>query len=457
MAIATVNPTTGQLVKTFEPLTDSQIEEKLQRAADTFAKYRKAPFADRARMMMKAAVILESGKETYARIMTTEMGKTFRSAVDEAVKCAWVCRYYAENAERFLADEVVETTASRSYIRYQPLGAVLAVMPWNFPFWQVLRFAAPALMAGNVGLLKHASIVPQSALAIEDLFRKAGFPEGAFQTLLIGSQKVERILDDPRVAAATLTGSEGAGVQVGMAAAKRIKKVVLELGGSDPFIVMQSANLEVAITTAVKARIFNNGQSCIAAKRFIVAEPIADEFERKFVSKMEALKVGDPFDEQTELGPLATADGVADLDREVQKTVKAGARVLTGGKPLDRPGNFYAPTVLTNIPKDSPAHREELFGPVASVFRAKNLDHAIQIANDSRFGLGASAWTNDKTERERFINELESGMVFINRMVASDPRIPFGGVKWSGHGRELGAHGIREFTNIKTVWIEEVH
>jgi succinate-semialdehyde dehydrogenase / glutarate-semialdehyde dehydrogenase len=456
MAIATVNPATGQLVKSFEPLTDAQIEEKLQKAADTFSKYRKVPFAERARMMLKAGAILESEKESYARVMTTEMGKTFRSAVDEAVKCAWVCRYYAENAERFLADEVVETSASRSYIRYQPLGAVLAVMPWNFPFWQVLRFAAPALMAGNVGLLKHASIVPQSALMIEDLFRKAGFPEGAFQTLLIGSQKVEKILDDPRVAAATLTGSEGAGVQVGMAAAKRIKKVVLELGGSDPFIVMPSANLEAAVATAVKARIFNNGQSCIAAKRFIVAEKIADEFERKFVSKMEALKVGDPFDEKTELGPLATADGVTDLDRDVQKTVKAGARVLTGGKPLQRPGNFYAPTVLTNIPKDSPAYREELFGPVASVFRAKDLDHAIQIANDSRFGLGASAWTNDKNERERFINELESGMVFINRMVASDPRIPFGGVKWSGHGRELGAHGIREFTNIKTVWIEEV-
>jgi succinate-semialdehyde dehydrogenase/glutarate-semialdehyde dehydrogenase len=455
MAIATVNPATGQLIKSFEPLSDSQIEVKLQRAADTFSEYRKVPFAERARMMMKAGAILESEKENYGRIMTTEMGKTFRSAVDEAAKCAWVCRYYAENAERFLADEVVETSASRSFIRYQPLGAVLAVMPWNFPFWQVLRFAAPALMAGNVGLLKHASIVPQSALMIEELFRKAGFPEGAFQTLLIGSQKVERILDDPRVAAATLTGSEGAGVQVGMAAAKRIKKVVLELGGSDPFIVMPSANLEAAVTTAVKARIFNNGQSCIAAKRFIVAEKIADEFERKFASKMEALKVGDPFDEKTELGPLATADGVTDLDRDVQKTIKAGARVLTGGKPLDRPGNFYAPTVLTNIPKDSPAYREELFGPVASVFRAKDLDHAIQIANDSRFGLGASAWTNDKAERERFINDLESGMVFINRMVASDPRIPFGGVKWSGHGRELGSHGIREFTNIKTVWIEE--
>jgi succinate-semialdehyde dehydrogenase/glutarate-semialdehyde dehydrogenase len=457
MAIATVNPATGQLIKSFEPLSDSQIELKLQRAADTFSEYRKVPFAERARMMLKASAILESEKENYARIMTTEMGKTFRSAVDEAAKCAWVCRYYAENAERFLADEVVETSASRSYIRYQPLGVVLAVMPWNFPFWQVLRFAAPALMAGNVGLLKHASIVPQSALLIEEVFRKAGFPEGAFQTLLIGSQKVERILDDPRVAAATLTGSEGAGVQVGMAAAKRIKKVVLELGGSDPFIVMPSANLEAAVTNAVKARIFNNGQSCIAAKRFIVAEKIADEFEGKFASKMEALKVGDPFDEKTELGPLATADGVTDLDRDVQKTIKAGARVLTGGKPLDRPGNYYAPTVLTNIPKESPAYQEELFGPVASVFRARDLDHAIQIANDSRFGLGASAWTNDNTERERFINDLESGMVFINRMVASDPRMPFGGVKWSGHGRELGAHGIREFTNIKTVWIEEAH
>jgi len=457
MAIATVNPATGQLMKSFEPLSDAEIEVKLQKAAETFAKYRHVPFAERARMMMKAADIIDRDKEQFARMMTTEMGKTLRSAVDEAVKCAWVCRYYAENAERFLADEVVETTASRSYIRYQPLGAVLAIMPWNFPFWQVLRFAAPALMAGNVGLLKHASIVPQCALMIEELFRRAGFPDGAFQTLLIGSQKVERILDDSRVMAATLTGSEGAGVQVGMAAAKRIKKVVLELGGSDPFIVMPSANLETAVSTAVKARIFNNGQSCIAAKRFIVAEKIADEFERKFVSKMEALRVGDPFEEQTELGPLATADGVADLERDVQKTVRAGARVLTGGKPLDRPGNFYAPTVLTDIPKDSPAYKEELFGPVASVFRAKDVDDAIRIANDSRFGLGASAWTNDPKERERFINDLEAGMVFINRMVASDPRIPFGGVKWSGHGRELGAHGIREFTNIKTVWIEEVN
>jgi succinate-semialdehyde dehydrogenase/glutarate-semialdehyde dehydrogenase len=455
MAIATINPATGKVEKTFEPLSDAQIEVKVQTAADTFARYRQVPFAERARMMLKAAEILEKEKESFGRVMTTEMGKTLRSAVDEAAKCAWVCRYYAENAEKFLADEIVETTAKRSYIRYQPLGPVLAVMPWNFPFWQVLRFAAPALMAGNVGLLKHASIVPQSALLIEDLFRRAGFPAGCFQTLLIGSNKVDRVLGDSRVMAATLTGSEGAGIEVGVGAAKRIKKVVLELGGSDPFIVMPSANLEVATATAVKARIFNNGQSCIAAKRFVVAEPIADKFEKLFAEKMAALRVGDPFDEKTELGPLSTADGLADLDRDVKKTVEAGAKVLTGGKPLDRPGNFYAPTVLTNIPKGSPAQKEELFGPVASVFRAKDLDDAIRIANDSRFGLGASAWTNDARERERFINDLESGMVFINRMVASDPRIPFGGVKWSGHGRELGAHGIREFTNIKTVWIEE--
>ena len=455
MSIATINPSTGKVEKTFEPLSDAQIEVKLQTAADTFARYRHVLFAERAQMMLKAADILEKEKESFGRVMTTEMGKTFRSAVDEAAKCAWVCRYYAENAEKFLADEIVETTAKRSYIRYQPLGPVLAVMPWNFPFWQVLRFAAPALMAGNVGLLKHASIVPQSALLIEDLFRRAGFPTGCFQTLLIGSNKVDRVLGDARVMAATLTGSEGAGIEVGVGAAKRIKKVVLELGGSDPFIVMPSANLEVATATAVKARIFNNGQSCIAAKRFIVAEPIAEKFEKLFAEKMAVLKVGDPFDEKTELGPLSTADGLADLDRDVKKTIEAGARVLTGGKLLDRPGNFYAPTVLTNIPKDSPAHKEELFGPVASVFRAKDLDDAIGIANDSRFGLGASAWTNDSKERERFINDLESGMVFINRMVASDPRIPFGGVKWSGHGRELGAHGIREFTNIKTVWIEE--
>jgi succinate-semialdehyde dehydrogenase/glutarate-semialdehyde dehydrogenase len=326
-------------------------------------------------------------------------------------------------------------------------------MPWNFPFWQVIRFAAPALMAGNVGLLKHASNVPQCALAIEQIFLEAGFPEGAFQTLLIGSGQVDALLNDSRVVAATLTGSEQAGIQVGIGAAKRIKKVVLELGGSDPFIVMPSADLDTAVKTAVEARILNNGQSCNAAKRFIVAESIAAEFEKKFVARMEGLRIGDPFDEKTELGPLATADAVTSLDADVQKTVKAGAKLLTGGHPLKGKGNYYAPTVLTNIPKDSPAYGEEFFGPVASIFRVKDQDEAIRIANDVRFGLGASAWTNDDKERERFINELEAGMVFINKMVASDPRIPFGGVKASGHGRELGAVGIREFVNAKTVWV----
>jgi succinate-semialdehyde dehydrogenase/glutarate-semialdehyde dehydrogenase len=454
MAIASVNPATGELLRSFEPLSDSQIEAKIQAAANTFPKFRKLPFADRARMMSKAGDILEGEKEALGALMTTEMGKTLSSAIAEAAKCATACRYYAENAERFLADEVVETSASRSYVRYQPLGVILAVMPWNFPFWQVFRFIAPGLMAGNVGLLKHASNVPQCALKIEEILLRAGFPEGAFQTLLIGASQVDSVLMDRRIAAATLTGSEEAGVQVGVSAAKNIKKVVLELGGSDPFIVMPSANLDDAVSAAVKARIINNGQSCIAAKRFIVAEQIADEFERKFVSGMEALKVGDPMLPETELGPLASADAVQSLHEDVEKSVLAGARVLTGGERLDRPGCFYAPTVLANIPQDSPAYREELFGPVASVFRVKNIDEAIQVANDTRFGLGASAWTNDPAERERFANEIDAGMVFINQMVASDPRIPFGGVKHSGHGRELGVHGIREFMNAKTVWIK---
>jgi succinate-semialdehyde dehydrogenase/glutarate-semialdehyde dehydrogenase len=454
MPIATTNPATGQVLKTFEPFTKAQVEASLQRAADAFAKYRKTSFADRAAWLVKTAEILESEKETFARMMTTEMGKTFKSAVEEAVKCAWVSRHYAEHGARFLADEVVDTGAKRSYVRYQPLGTVLAVMPWNYPFWQVIRASTPALMAGNVMILKHASNVPQCALMIEDLYRRAGFPAGVFQTLLIGSDQVDALLNDPRVMAATLTGSEGAGVQVGMGAAKRVKKVVLELGGSDPFIVMPSANMEEAVTTAVKARITNNGQSCINAKRFIVAERIADEFERRFVKAMESLRVGDPFDEQTDLGPLATKSGLQDIDEGVRKTVEAGGRVLTGGKTLDRPGYFYAPTVMSNVPQNSPGYCEEFFGPVASLFRAKNIDDAIHIANDTRFGLGASVWTNDERERDRFIGDIESGMVFVNRMVASDPRLPFGGVKWSGYGRELGVHGIREFTDIKTVWIQ---
>ena len=454
MTIASINPATGETLKIFEALSDSQIEEKLRLAVAAFSDFRRTTFADRAARMMKAAQILESDKEKFGRVMTTEMGKTYRSAVEEAAKCAWVCRYYAENAERFLADELAEVPGSKSFVRYLPLGPILAVMPWNYPFWQVFRFIGPSLMAGNVGLLKHASNVPQSALLIEDVLLRAGFAKGVFQTLLIGSGSVARILSDPRVKAATLTGSEGAGVQVGIAAATDIKKVVLELGGSDPFIVMKSANLEQAVAVGVKARVLNNGQSCIAAKRFIVEESIADEFERLFVSKMEALKVGDPFDERTDVGPLATTDGLKELDADVQKTIQAGARLLIGGKRLNQPGNYYLPTVLTNIPEGSPAACGELFGPVASLFRAKNAEDAIRIANSSPFGLGASAWTNDSAEREKFINGLESGMVFINRMVASDPRLPFGGVKRSGHGRELAIFGIREFMNIKTVSIE---
>jgi succinate-semialdehyde dehydrogenase/glutarate-semialdehyde dehydrogenase len=453
MAIATINPATNEVVKTFTALTDAQVDEKIAKAAKTFESYRHTSFSDRARWMKRAGDILDAEKDELGRIMTLEMGKTLASAIAEAEKCANACHYYAEHAAKFIADEVIPTAASKSYIHYQPIGIVLAVMPWNFPFWQVFRFVAPGLMAGNVGLLKHASNVPQCALKIEEIITRAGFPDGVFQTLLIGAAQVDRILNDPRVAAATLTGSEQAGIQVGVSAAKRIKKVVLELGGSDPFIVMPSANLEDAVVTAVKARCLNNGQSCIAAKRFIVHEQIADQFEKEFVKRMQSLKLGDPFDPKTEVGPLANPDAVKDLDSDVKKTLQAGAKLLTGGAPVSGPGNFYQPTVLTNIPTESPAYREEFFGPVASIFRVKSIDEALAIANDSRFGLGASAWTNDPAERERFISDLEAGMVFINQMVASDPRVPFGGVKASGHGRELGPYGIREFANAKTVWI----
>jgi len=442
------------VLRTFTPLADSQIEEKIAGAAGIFPSYRRTSFADRARMMLAAADILEREKNAFGRIMTTEMGKPLKAAVDEAVKSAWGCRYYAQNAESFLRDEPISTEGAITYVRYQAIGAILAVMPWNFPFWQVFRFAAPALMAGNVGLLKHASNVPQCSLAIEDIFRRAGFPEGVFQTLLIGSQQVSRVIDDPRVMAATLTGSEPAGMQVASQAGKRIKKTVLELGGSDPFIVMPSANLPAAVSTAVKARTINNGQSCIAAKRFIVVNSIAEEFERHFVDAMQSLNVGDPTDETTDVGPLATPQIVDDLDRQVRKSVAAGARVLTGGKRLDRPGNFYAPTVLTNIPEQAPAYREELFGPVAALFRVPDIDAAIRLANDTPFGLGASAWTGDEHERARFIDEIDAGQIFVNGMVASDPRLPFGGVKHSGYGRELGVYGIREFVNIKTVSIK---
>ena len=453
MAIASINPATGETLRTFDAHSPEEVERRVARAADFFSRWRLTSFAERAARMNRAAQVLEARKTEWAKTMTLEMGKPIGAALSEAEKCAWVCRYYADHAERFLADESVTTDARRSWIRYEPLGPVLAVMPWNFPFWQVFRFAAPALMAGNVGLLKHASNVPQCALAIEEIFRAADFPNGAFQTLLVGSDRVGPLIDDPRIAAVTLTGSEGAGVSVGREAGSRIKKAVLELGGSDPFVVMPSADLATAAATAVKARTINNGQSCIAAKRFVVHEKIATEFEKLFVEKMAALKIGDPMDPSVEIGPLATPAIAAEVDDQVQRTVKAGARILLGGKRLDRPGSFYGPTVLADVPSGSPAATEEIFGPVASLFRVKSLDEAIAVANETRFGLGASAWTGDEAERDRLIAGIEAGAVFINGMVKSDPRLPFGGIKKSGFGRELSEHGIREFVNVKTVWV----
>jgi succinate-semialdehyde dehydrogenase/glutarate-semialdehyde dehydrogenase len=451
MPIASINPTTGETIREFCALTPAQIEEKLALAEQSFQKHRRSSFAERGPILQTVAIILEGDREKLARLMTLEMGKPIRASADEISKCARGCRFYAENAERFLEKEVVQTDATRSYVRYEPLGAILAIMPWNFPFWQVFRFAAPALMAGNVGLLKHAANVPQCALAIEDIFRRAGFEEGIFQTLLIETGPVAGIIKDWRVKAVTLTGSDRAGSEVASAAAKEIKKSVLELGGNDPFIVMPSAEFEAAVSTAVKARTVNNGQSCIAAKRFIIADEIYDKFIAEFVRRMKELKVGDPLDEQTEIGPLATENILRGVDEQVRKSIEAGAKLLTGGKRLERPGFFYAPTVLVDVPRDSPAYREEIFGPVAAMFRVHDHAEAIEIANDSRFGLGASAWTTDRKQQELFASELEAGMIFINGMVASDPRLPFGGVKRSGFGRELGAHGIREFVNTKTV------
>ena len=453
MAIATIDPTSGQTLRTFTALEADAIEAKLACAASAWRRQRRSAFADRRRMMLEAARILETEKESFGRLMVTEMGKPIQAAIDEAAKSALGCRYYAEHAERFLADETIETSASKSWVAYQPIGPVLAIMPWNFPFWQVFRFAAPAVMAGNVGLLKHASNVPQCALAIEDIFRRAGFAEGVFQALLIETEQVQAVIEDPRVAAVTLTGSTGAGSHVASAAGKVIKKTVLELGGSDPFIVMPSADLDAAMKTAVKARAINNGQSCIAAKRFIVHQEIAEAFERQYVEGFRALRVGDPMDPATDIGPLANESQVATIARQVERSVAAGARVLIGGRRIDRPGYWFEPTVLTNVTADSPAYHDEVFGPVATLFRARDIDDAIRLANDSPFGLGASAWTSNADERRRFVEDLEAGMVFINAMVASDPRMPFGGVKQSGYGRELCWHGIREFVNAKTCWV----
>lgn len=455
MAIATINPATGETIKTFNALTDAELLLKLEKAQQAFVQYRQTPMAQRGEWLKKAAEILEGDRDRFAKTMTLEMGKTLKSAIAEVEKCASVCRYYAENAAQFLADVPAQTDASHSFVRYAPLGVILAVMPWNFPFWQVFRFAAPALMAGNVGLLKHASNVPQCALAIEEIMQRAGFPDGVFQTLLVGADKVELIINDERVKAATLTGSEPAGMSLAAAAGKQIKKTVLELGGSDPYIVLESADLEAAVSTAVTARMINTGQSCIAAKRFIVVEAIADEFERRMVEKLQALKVGDPMNPETDLGPLATPSILKDLDKQVQESAAMGAKVLTGGQPLsDRAGNFYLPTILTDIPEGSPASHEEFFGPVALLFRVADIDEAIAMANNTSFGLGASAWTNVEEERDRLINEIEAGAVFINGMVKSDPRLPFGGIKRSGYGRELSIQGIHEFVNVKSVWVK---
>ncbi|ADW69899.1 NAD-dependent succinate-semialdehyde dehydrogenase [Granulicella tundricola] len=455
MPIQTTNPTNGMVLRSFEPLTQAAISGKLALAQLALREDRGVPLDYRALWMRKLAGILEHETEELATLLTTEMGKTIVSARQEILKCAACCRYYAENAERMLAPETIETGGNESYVRWEPMGVVLAVMPWNFPFWQVFRFLAPALMAGNVGLLKHASNVPQCALAIESLVRRAGFPRGTFQALLIESGQVEAVLGDARVAAVTVTGSEAAGRAIAAQAGWLVKKSVLELGGSDPFIVMPSANMEAAINAGVKARTMNNGQSCIAAKRFVIHEAVYEEFEMLFSAAMETLRVGDPMKEDTEVGPLATEQGLLDIEAQVAAAVKAGGRITTGGERMLGAGNFFEPTVIADLPRAAAVYRDEIFGPVAMLFRAKSLDEAIEIANDTPFGLGASVWTKDADERGRFVAELQCGGVFVNTPVVSDARLPFGGTKRSGYGRELSVAGMREFMNAKTVVIAE--
>ncbi|MFH8346602.1 NADP-dependent succinic semialdehyde dehydrogenase [Streptomyces sp. NPDC018045] len=460
MAIATVDPATGETLKTFDALDASGIEDRLARAARAFRDYRTTTFAERGELLRNAAGLLEAGRDGIARTMTTEMGKPLAAARAEAAKCAKTMRWYADHAEELLADEkpdagdVEDAGASRAYVRYRPLGTVLAVMPWNFPLWQVIRFAAPALMAGNTCLLKHASNVPQTALYVEDLLRRAGFPDGCFQTLLIGSGAIEDILRDRRVAAATLTGSEPAGRSVAAIAGDEIKKTVLELGGSDPYIVLPSADLDAAVRTAVTARVQNNGQSCIAAKRFIVHTDVYDEFAVRFTERMAALTVGDPMAETTDVGPLASEQGRSDLEELVDDAVRRGAAALCGGKRPEKltAGWFYEPTVLAGITPEMRIHKEEAFGPVATLYRVNDLDEAIATANDTPFGLSSNAWTRDAAEQDRLVRDVEAGGLFFNGMTASHPALPFGGVKRSGYGRELAGHGIREFCNATTVW-----
>ncbi|WP_432130732.1 NADP-dependent succinic semialdehyde dehydrogenase [Streptomyces tendae] len=458
MPIATVNPANGETLRTYEAMGEEEIERRIELAEATFRTYRTTGFYERAGLMRRAADLLEADQKEIGKVVTTEMGKPVKQARAEAAKCAKAMRWYADHAAELLADEepddadVKDSGASRALVRYRPLGPVLAVMPWNFPLWQVIRFAAPALMAGNVGLLKHASNVPQTALYLEDLFHRAGFPEGCFQTLLIGSAQVDDILRDERVRAATLTGSEPAGRAVASTAGEMIKKTVLELGGSDPFVVMPSADVERAAAVAVTARTQNAGQSCIAAKRFIVHTDVYDAFAERFTEGMRALRVGDPMDEETEVGPLSSEQGLNDLVELVDDAVRGGASVLCGGERPDGPGWYYPPTVLADVTRELRIHREEAFGPVATLYRAADLDEAVLIANDTDFGLSSNVWTRDDADVDRFVRDLEAGGVYVNGMTASHPAFPFGGVKRSGYGRELSGHGIREFCNITTVW-----
>lgn len=454
MPISTRNPATGKITQKFEPLTENEITNKLNFAHQYFqiSKIVYSQFSENSKKMNSVAAVLEKEKNRLAQLMTEEMGKPIDSALQEIEKCAWNCKFYAENAKNFLQDEKIEIgEKNQSWVKFQPLGVILAIMPWNFPFWQVFRFAAPALMAGNGVLLKHSSNVPQCALAIEEIFKKGGFHHHAFQTLLIRSDQVKSVIESKLVVAVTLTGSVLAGKQVAALAGQNLKKTVLELGGSDPFIVLPSADLKTAVSVGVKARTLNSGQSCIAAKRFLIHQSIADEFEDLFVGAMKNLKVGNPLEKGIQIGPLATEQILFEVDSQVQKTIQMGAKLLTGGHRIQREGYYYAPTVLSSVPLDSPAFQEEIFGPVAPLVRVSSIDEAIQLANQTEFGLGASVWTENEQEKKKLSEEIESGTVSINNMVASDPRLPFGGIKNSGFGRELSSFGIREFVNIKTI------
>ncbi len=455
MAIQSINPANGKLIKSFKEFSDEEVFQIIDNVNNAFKEWKKTSFKSRSHFLHNAAKVLRENKRKYGEIMTTEMGKTILQAEAEVEKCAWVCDYYADNAEAILSKEFIPTDADESYVQFDPIGIVLAVMPWNFPFWQVFRFAAPALMAGNVGILKHASNVPMSALAIEEVFHNAGFPENTFRTLLIGSKPVEKIIKHSAVKAVTLTGSEPAGSRVAELAGKGIKKSVLELGGSDPFIVFADADIDEAVNVGVTARLINNGQSCIAAKRFIYVKEISEEFEEKFVERMKSIRVGDPMDEATELGPIAREDLLLELDSQIKASVKQGAAILTGGGRLEREGVYYAPTVIANVKKGMAAYEEELFGPAAILIKAEDEEDAIKIANDTEFGLGASLWTKDINRGKELVKEIDAGAVFLNGLVKSDPRLPFGGTKKSGYGRELSHYGIKEFVNIKSVWIKK--